>query len=218
MAEKQQIFRVRASGELACFTRPEMKVERVSYEVMTPSAARGILESILWKPAISWRVHAIEVLAPIRWMSFRRNEVSKRATKPGSEIYVDESKNRAQRNTVALRDVDYVIEASIAMTEQAGPDDSRGKFEAMFERRLSKGQHFNAPYFGCREFAARVEPAPDSVIPIDPGVERPLGMMFYDFRYVPAPVTPFFFSARLVNGRLAVPAPEAVMDDAGGES
>ena len=217
MAEKQRVFRVRASGELACFTRPEMKVERVSYEVMTPSAARGILESILWKPAISWRVHAIEVLAPIRWMSFRRNEVSKRATKPGSEIYVDESKNRAQRNTVALRDVDYVIEASIVMTEQAGPDDSRAKFEAMFERRLSKGQYFNAPYFGCREFAARVEPAPDAVSPIDQGVERPLGMMFYDFRYAPAPVTPFFFSARLVDGRLLVPAPDSVMSD-GGES
>lgn len=188
---------MRAFGDLACFTRPEMKVERVSYEVITPSAARGILESILWKPAISWRIHAIEVLAPIQWMSFRRNEVSKRASKPGREIYVDESKNRAQRNTVALRNVDYIIEASIQMTDKAGPSDNRNKFESMFERRLRKGQHFQAPYFGCREFVANVEVAPDSVSPIDSGVERPLGMMFYDFSYSDKVTTPFFFEARI---------------------
>ncbi len=218
MGENSRRFRIRAKGELACFTRPELKVERVSYEVMTPSAARGILESILWKPAIVWQVHAIEVLAPIRWMSFRRNEISRLAGKPGHEIFVDESKNRAQRNTVALRDVDYIIEASFAMTSQAGPSDNRGKFEAMFERRLAKGQHFQAPYFGCREFAAHVEPAPSDVVAVDQGVERPLGLMFYDFRYSPLPVTPLFFEARLASGRLEIPSHDEVMQASDGAS
>jgi CRISPR-associated protein Cas5d len=129
-------FRVRARGDIACFTRPEMKVERVSYEVMTPSAARGLLEAVLWKPAIEWRVHAIEVLAPIRWMSVRRNEVNGRASLDKKMIVADE--DRAQRNTVALRDVDYVVHASFAMAARAGESDNVRKFEEMFE--VSIGQ------------------------------------------------------------------------------
>jgi len=202
MESKQ--FRVRARGPVACFTRPEMKAERVSYEVMTPSAARGILEAITWKPAIRWRIHAIEVLAPIRWMSFRRNEVSDRASPRIAELFADE--RRAQRNTVALRDVDYVITASFEMTEHAGPDDGVTKFEEIFERRLHKGQTFHQPYLGCRELAAEVSPAPE-ITKTAETADRPLGLMFYDFAYSPEgqPARPLFFEARLRDGVLHVP-------------
>src|SRR5271170_5875279 len=124
MTGRSEPFRVRARGELACFTRPEMKVERVSYEVMTPSAARGVVEAILWKPQIAWHVRAIEVLAPVRWASFRRNEVQKvvpKLPKPGDVLVVEEE--RTQRNTVALRDVEYVIEARFELTPKAGEHD-----------------------------------------------------------------------------------------------
>jgi CRISPR-associated protein Cas5d len=197
-----------------------MKVERVSYEVMTPAAARGLLEAVLWKPAIEWRIHAIEVHAPVRWISVRRNEVNSRASLEKRMIVVDE--DRAQRNTVALRDVDYVIHASFAMTKRAGESDNLRKFEEMFERRLEKGQHHSAPFLGCREFAARVEPAPDSLMPAEPGVNRPLGWMFYDFDWSgfggdgphtqSTARTPLFFEARLTGGVLVVPPREAVRD------
>lgn len=207
-------FRVRARGPVACFTRPEMKVERVSYEVMTPSAARGLLEAILWKPAIVWRVHEIAVLAPIIWTSFRRNEVNDRASPKVLEFFADDSKRRAQRNTVALRDVDYVITASFAMTARAGSDDSVMKFEVMFERRLSKGQHFHQPYLGCRELAADVEPAPERFDPIQPGVSRPLGWMFFDFAFAKKgeKTQPLFFEARLESGVLRIPPLEDVLE------
>lgn len=211
---KSDPFRVRIRGELACFTRPEMKVERVSYEVMTPSAARGVLEAILWKPQIAWHINAIEVLAPIRWASFRRNEVQKIAGKThkfGDEIVVDDE--RTQRNTVALRDVDYVIEAWFERTDIAGDGDPVAKYVEMFRRRLAKGQHHHAPYLGCREFAANVEPAPEATRPAEI-VERPLGWMFYDFDWpgfvggsAPPGVAPrpLFFEARLSGGVLLVP-------------
>lgn len=209
--EQSRRFRVRVRGPIACFTRPEMKVERMSYEVMTPSAARGVLEAILWKPAIRWRAHSIAVLSRIAWTSFRRNEVNDRASPKVLDFYADE--RRAQRNTVALRDVDYVIEVSFEMTERAGPEDNVRKFEEMFERRLQKGQCFQPPYLGCREFAARVEPAPASLQPIDPGVDRPLGLMFYDFEYGTKSTRPLFFDARLTGGVLHVPPYEAVLRD-----
>lgn len=217
MHGRSEPFRVRVRGELACFTRPEMKVERVSYEVMTPSAARAILQSVLWKPQIEWRVHAIEVLAPIRWTSFRRNEVGSRAS-PGREIIADE--DRQQRNTVALRDVDYVVEASFALTSKAGPDDPVAKYVEMFRRRLDKGQQHHAPYLGCREFAADVRPALDAPTPIEPGVARPLGLMFYDWDWPGAEdgeakkpsreLRPLFFDARLESGVVRVPDRESV--------
>lgn len=218
MEHASRVFQVRARGELACFTRPELKVERVSYEVMTPSAARGLLEAILWKPAMAWLIHDIEVLAPIRWMSIRRNEVNSRASSGQRPIVADE--DRAQRNTVALRDVDYVIHASIALTQRAGEGDNLRKFESMFERRLAKGQHHMAPFFGCREFFAAVEPAHDYPTPIDQGVDRPLGWMFYDFDWTgfssagdhrkSEPGPPLFFEARLSSGVLRIPPVEAV--------
>ncbi|RKH15206.1 type I-C CRISPR-associated protein Cas5 [Corallococcus sp. CA053C] len=208
--QESRAFRLRARGPVACFSRPEMKVERVSYEVMTPSAARGLLESVLWKPAIRWRVHEITVLAPIAWTSFRRNEVKQRMSE-GVTFFADDPDRRAQRNTVALRDVDYVVSASFRMTEKAGPEDSVRKFEEMFQRRLEKGQTFQAPYFGCREFVAAVEPAPEEVRPFQPEVDRPLGLMFYDFDYREDGVVPLFFEARLAGGRLVVPPREDVL-------
>lgn len=209
---KSDPFRVRVRGELACFTRPEMKVERVSYEVMTPSAARGVLEALLWKPQIAWHVHAIEVHAPIRWASFRRNELQSRALARAPDIVADE--DRTQRNTVALRDVDYVIEASFALTPNAAADDRVAKYVEMFLRRLRKGQHHHAPYLGCREFAAIVEPEGERRRPIDAEVDRPLGWMFFDFDWpgfaggqVPetGALRPLFFEARLSHGVLRVP-------------
>lgn len=208
-------LRLRARGPIACFTRPEMKVERVSYEVMTPGAARGLLEAVLWKPAIQWLVHEIAVLKPIAWVSFRRNEVNSRASPDSGPYFADE--DRAQRNTVALRDVDYVITASFRLTSRASHEDSVRKFEEMFERRVEKGQCFHQPYLGCREFAADVSPAPAVLSPIEPGIDRPLGLMFYDFEYRPegGVYRPLFFDARLTGGILKVPDYEVVLQASG---
>jgi CRISPR-associated protein Cas5d len=199
-------FHVRARGPLACFTRPEMKAERVSYEVMTPSAARGLLEAVLWKPAIRWHVESIAVLAPIRWQSFRRNEVNDRASPKVLDFFAEE--RRAQRNTVALRDVDYVIAATLTLTDVAGAGDNVTKFEEMFDRRLRKGQTFQQPYLGCRELAADVEPAPEGYSSIaDKDANKPLGLMLYDFLHNPEGqgARPLFFEARLRDGVLEVP-------------
>jgi CRISPR-associated protein Cas5d len=208
-------FRVHVRGPLACFTRPEMKVERMSYDVMTPSAARGVLEAVLWKPAVQWLVEDITVLRSIRWTSFRRNEVNSRASPKMDAYFADE--DRAQRNTVALADVEYVIGARFVMTEKAGPDDSVPKFEAMFTRRLENGQCFHQPYLGCREMAAdvRAAPATVSIPPELASVRRPLGLMFYDFDFSKQPVSPLFFDAHLERGVLNVPSPEQVRRDNG---
>ncbi|MFY2559078.1 type I-C CRISPR-associated protein Cas5c [Corallococcus terminator] len=213
-------FRVRASGPVACFTRPEMKAERVSYEVMTPSAARGVLEAILWKPAIRWHLHEIAVLKPVKWTSFRRNEVNSRAVVGKFDYAADE--DRAQRNTVALRDVDYVLSASFTLVPgKAGAEDNVRKFEEMFARRLEKGQFFHAPYLGCREFDARVEPAGEDLSPSEAGLgRRPLGLMFYDFAFGDegAATRPLFFDAYLDHGVLQVPTWEQVLERNGGPS
>jgi CRISPR-associated protein Cas5d len=209
--KKSRPFQVRVKGPIACFTRPEMKVERMSYEVMTPSAARGVLEAVLWKPAIRWQVDEIAVGAPIAWLSFRRNEVNSRAS--DRQYFADE--DRAQRNTVALRDVDYLVTAHFELTERAGPEETVAKFEDMFHRRLQKGQHFHQPYLGCREFAADVSPVTEGFTPIEPNVDRPLGLMFYDFDFRSKRPRPLFFSARLVGGVLKVPDFDAVLRENG---
>ena len=209
-------LRLRARGPLACFTRPELKVERVSYAVMTPSAARGLLEAVLWKPAIRWQVERIKVLAPIAFTSFRRNEVNSRAVAPAMAViekggpapsfFADE--DRAQRNTVALRDVDYVVEAHFSLTDKAGPEDNVLKFVDMFTRRVEKGQHYHQPCFGCREFAAEVLPAGDAPAPVEDS--RDLGLMLWDVRYGAdhgeTRNVAMFFPARLDHGVLEVPA------------
>ncbi len=195
---------------------------------MTPSAARGILEAVLWKPAICWRVQRIRVLAPIRFTAFRRNEVSTRAALPAAAVvsgggaaplyFADD--DRAQRNTVALRDVDYVIEARFEMTDRAGPQDNILKFEEMFRRRVEKGQHFHQPCLGCREFAAHVTPADDAPAPI--AETRDLGLMLWDILYKPDGNQAVFFPAALKEGVLEVPQdPEALLAAAktkGGEA
>lgn len=216
-ASRSPTLRLRARGPLACFTRPELKVERVSYPVMTPSAARGLLEAVLWKPALRWQIERIHVLSEIRFIAFRRNEVSTRAAKPSSDLVRDggmvlpyfADDDRAQRNTLALRDVDYLIEASFVLTEKAGPGDNVAKFVDMFERRVEKGQCFHQPYLGCRELAAEVLPPADSPPPVDDS--RDLGLMLWDVEYSPKRNRPLFFSARLDHGILEVPAsPEAL--------
>lgn len=202
---------VRARGPLALFTLPELKVERVTAPVMTPSAARGLLEAVLWKPAIRWHVERIRVLNEIRYTSFRRNEVNSKAPKPSAAVirdggsyasfYADE--DRAQRNTVALRDVDYVIEARFSMTDRAGPDDNMTKFVEMFRRRVERGQHFHQPYLGCREFVADVLSADGA--PPPRSVTRDLGRLLLDIEYSAAGNRPMFFDARLADGVLEVP-------------
>lgn len=217
---RSDIFEVRARGPWACFTRPELKVERVTYPVMTPSAARGLLTAILWKPAMAWRIHRIRVLSRISLFELRRNEVNSKAVAPSAAIVEKggtvplllADQDRAQRNTVALRDVDYVIEASLALTDKAGPDDNLRKFEEMFARRLEKGQHFYQPYLGCREFAADVSPALGAPPPI--GESRDLGVMLWDIDFGPKSNTPIFFRARLENGVLEVPEdPQSTFDE-----
>ncbi len=203
---KSRTLRLRAKGPLACFTRPELKVERVSYPVMTPSAARGLLEAVLWKPAIVWRIERILVLNEIAFTAFRRNEVNSRVpsfkSTPPAEFFADE--DRAQRNTVALCNVDYVVEAHLELTGKAGPDDNLTKFEEMFERRVAKGQHFHQPYFGCREFVADVRPVESTPPPIPES--RDLGLMLWDIEFGRKRNVPRFFHAQLENGVMAVPA------------
>ena len=209
---------IRARGPLAVFTEPVFKAERVSYPVMTPSAARGLIEAVLWKPAIAWQIERIRVLKPIRFVSFRRNEVTRKAPTPSAALVVAGGEppvlfaddDRAQRNTVALRDVDYVIEARFRLTPRAGPEDSVPKFVDIFRRRVEKGQHFTAPYLGCREFAADVLSADGAPAPIDE--TRSLGHMLWDIVYRPGANRAVFFEAELRNGILEVPSePEGLL-------
>lgn len=210
-------FCLEVSGEFACFTRPEMKVERVSYDVITPSAARSIFEAILWKPAIQWQVTQIDVLNPIKWMNLRRNEVesivsartAQTAMKEGVGnlgIYVDEQ--RQQRASLLLKDVRYRIYAQFSMTDQAGPQDSAAKFADMFRRRAEKGQCFNQPYLGCREFSCDFELVSDKSNAVEPIEEtRDLGFMLYDLDYTDsASPSPLFFRAQMKNGCVMVPS------------
>lgn len=199
----------RVKGELACFTRPELKVERVSYEVMTPAAARGVLEQILWKPQMYWEVRSIAVLNPIQTTEFRRNEVKKKATLGGRGFNIEDE--RTQRNTVALKDVDYVITADIGLRERASKTVNLDKYEEMFRRRLELGQVFNHPFLGCREFPADVMPAPKDYKTIDEVGSRYLGYMHYDYDYSYKVPLPLVFRATMVRGVLHIPSWEEVL-------
>jgi CRISPR-associated protein Cas5d len=210
------IYSVRVRGPLACFTRPEFKTERFSYEIITPSAARGVLEAILWKPAIQWRVHKISLLAPMRFIQIKRNEITKKtsvsnvhtAAKRGAPLDYFADEDRAQRNTLALRDVDYAIEASFTMTAKAGAEDNPRKFDEMFRRRLERGQFFSQPYLGCREFPAIVEPYSGQPGPVETE-SRDLGYMLHDLLYASPRSEPVFFRASIRNGIVEVPQFEA---------
>ncbi|MCY4312613.1 MAG: type I-C CRISPR-associated protein Cas5c, partial [Gammaproteobacteria bacterium] len=182
-------FCLEVSGDFACFTRPEMKVERVSYDVITPSSARSIFEAILWKPAINWHITKIEVLKPIKWVSIRRNEVGwvlpegnvNKAMKGGvmPALFVEDK--RQQRAGLLLKDVSYRLHAQFELTNKVGPDDTAQKFAEMFRRRANKGQCFNQPYLGCREFSCSFRLVDFDETPKPAITEtRELGWMFYD--------------------------------------
>lgn len=211
-----RLLRLKVWGENACFTRPEMKVERVSYDVMTPSAARGVLEAILWKPAIRWQVEQIDVLKPIRWESVRRNEVGSVMSPRTPHLFVEDQ--RQQRAGLFLRDVGYTIHARFEMTDKADSEDTPIKYQEMFLRRAEKGQSFHRPYLGCREFAAHFEPVfHDQPLPEPVDESRDLGWMLHDMihchsgdrdgkHFCGDGCRPCFFRAGLDNGRLKVPA------------
>ena len=229
-------FCLEVSGDYACFTRPEMKVERVSYDVITPSAARAVFDAILWKPAIYWQVKKIEVLAPVKWISVRRNEVGKVASPRSAGIFIEV--DRQQRAGLFLRDVKYRLHAEFTFippekrgrvinpvpewlvdSYEAGdltkPDDRKdeteAKYAAMFERRARKGQHFHQPYLGCREFAADVHLVDPAAEPATPVSEtRDLGWMLYDLDYSePTDIKPIFFRAKIEGGVIRVPPPDS---------
>jgi len=203
---------IRVQGRYALFTRPEMKVERVSYDVITPSAARGIIEAIYWKPAIRWVIDRIHVLSEIQFTNIRRNEVSEKVSTDtaiqimnGSNkpFYLSASDNRQQRAAMVLRDVDYIIEAHFERTEKAGEEDSDEKHYNIALRRLRNGQHYHAPCLGTREFGARVELIEDkSEIPKSPlRGTRDLGWMLFDLDFSnPKDIRPIFFRAVMENG------------------
>ena len=208
-------FCLEVSGPYACFTRPEMKVERVSYDVITPSAARAIFDAILWKPAMRWHVRKIGVLEPVRWMSLRRNEVGgvvpvgsvKCAMKRGQGgigFYVED--DRQQRAGLFLRDVAYRLYADLEVRPSVDPHGAEPKFWEMFERRARKGQCVNQPYLGCREFACdfrlvSVDECADTI-----AESRDLGWMLYDMDFSdPSDPRPQFFHASLVDGVVRVP-------------
>ena len=206
-------------GPMACFTRPELKVERVSYDVITPSAARAIFEAIFWKPAIHWQITKIEVLNPIKWTSIRRNEVGAVASK--NPIYIEDK--RQQKNTLCLMDVRYRIGAKLEFIplrkrkeeqislfdETAHPDENPAKYNAMFERRASKGQCFIQPYLGTRECSASFKlvnlETDELKAPIND--TRDLGIMLYDMDFEKDLKNPpaMFYRAKMENGVIIVP-------------
>jgi CRISPR-associated protein Cas5d len=227
-------FCLEVKGDFACFTRPEMKVERVSYDVITPSAARAVFESIFWKPAVRWRIRKIDVLNPVKWFSVCRNELGIVMSDNGG-IYIDETdnqgglKHRQQRASLLLRDVAYRIYADLEFIPPSGrvkvchtilapsedacenelsrKDENPGKYYAMFERRARKGQCFNQPYLGCREFSCEFRYIKDISNEPEPiGETRDLGFMLYDLDFTnPIEPVPAFFRAKMNCGIIEVP-------------
>ena len=208
-------------GDYALFTRPEMKVERVSYDVMTPSAARGILDAVFWHPGMKWIIDRIHVCNPICFSNIRRNEVKAVASanlaksvmnKGVGELYIATSDNIQQRASMVLENVRYVIDAHFVLTDKKNPGDNPAKFQEMMKRRIEKGQCYHTPYFGCREFPVKFAscqeypPCPDSL-----RGERDLGFMLYDLDYRDSSnIQPMFFRAKLKDGVMVVPPPDSV--------
>lgn len=203
---------IRVKGDYALFTRPEMKVERVSYDVLTPSAARGIIEAVYWKPAIRWIIDRIHVLNEIGFTSIRRNEVTEKISEKSArsimqggreQVFLATNDNRDQRAALVLKNVDYVIEAHFEMkSEQAGPGDTVEKHYNIILRRLRRGQYYSAPCLGTREFSAAVELIEDGEIPSSPlSGTHDLGWMLYDLDFSnPKDIRPIFFKAEMVDG------------------
>ena len=205
------MIRLEVWGKYALFSRPELKVERVSYDVPTPSAARGLVESIYFHPGLKWNIRKIYVLSPIKFTNIRRNELKgkllaqdARSAIMGSksDLYIAASQQIVQRAAMVLQDVHYVIEAEFEMTDKAAPSDNPGKFQDIITRRMAKGQCFHTPYFGCREFPANFRPWVGGSVPTIPET-KDLGIMLYDFDYSDsANITPLYFHAKLENGVL----------------
>ncbi len=200
-------------GDYACFSRVEMKVERVSYDVITPSAARGVLEAIYWHPGLRWHVDKIYVLSSIKMTNIRRNEVQSKISKDNiraamtggkNNLYINTSKDIVQRSALVLQDVHYVIEAHFTMTEKASEGDNHGKFQDIMKRRLHKGQCFHQPYLGCREFPARFKEWEGGCIPTIQET-RDLGYMLWDIDFSHSQnIQPLFFRAQMENGAINV--------------
>lgn len=216
-----QGVRVRVWGDLALFSRPEMKVERCSYDMMPPSAARGLLEAIYWHPGMKWVIDRIYVRRPIRFTSVRRNEVKSKvlassvlAAMNGGDkpLYISSRQEIVQRAAILLQDVDYVIDAHFEMTERANETDNPGKFKDIIMRRLRRGECYHTPYFGCREFPAKFELYEEENIETAyPDEEKDLGFMLYDFDYSnQEDIQPLFFRAVLENGILDVAKQEVI--------
>ena len=214
--------RLKISGDFACFTRPEAKVERTSYAMPTPSAARNILDCVCWKPEMRWVVTSISLLKPIRYISVRRNEVQSKLSPVAIKRWMSDpstyqplaagagaNTEGTPRSTLMLRDVSYLIDAYPLVFDKSS-DNTPQKYCAMLMRRAEKGQCFQQPALGCREFAARFEPASDNDVPLP--VSQDLGLMLYDIVFRADGNRPIFFSARLENGVLNT-RPEAVLDD-----
>ena len=204
--------RLKVWGDYACFTRPEMKVERVSYDVMTPSAARGILEAIYWKPAIVWEIDRIYVMKPVKFDNIRRNEVlgkiplaSVKNAFQGKEAvrFKDANDERVQRASLVLRDVEYIIEAHFNLTDKAGPEDTIEKHYNVALRRMRRGQCFHHPYFGCREFPVQFEFIEGEIPKSELKGKKDLGLMLWDIDF-PKDMTPVFFRAEMNDGVIDV--------------
>lgn len=207
--------RVDVRGAYALFTRPELKVERASYDLITPSAARGVLEAVFWHPGLKWIIDEIHVLNPIKFTTVRRNEVKSKAsanlmrqamTNGMYPPYIATPEDIMQRASLLLTDVHYIIEAHFEMTAKASVTDNPNKFSEMFRRRLAKGQNFHQPYLGCREFPAQVRPCDetgDIPVPEELRGEKDLGLMLYDMDYSDMThIRPKFFRAVLKDGTL----------------
>lgn len=209
-------IKLKVWGDYACFSRPEMKVERVSYDVITPSAARGIIEAIHWKPAIKWIIDKIQVLNPISFDNVRRNEVmgvisvanvKKAMNGQQIQLYQNTNEDRAQRATMLLKNVAYVIEAHFVMTKEAGKEDTKEKHYNIFLRRARQGQCFHRPYFGCREFPVNFELIEDYMPEsyyCSQTEEKDLGWMLWDIDFTNN-MTPKFFRAKMIKGIIEVP-------------
>lgn len=214
-------IQVEVWGDYALFTRPELSVERVSYEIITPSAARGLIESIYWHPGLRYTIDRIHVLNPIRFTNVRRNEVKSKAsvsamrtaiTSGGKLPYINTKDDIQQRATLLLTDVRYVIEAHFDLTDKATLEDNAGKFSDIIKRRLNKGQCYSAPYFGTREFAAHFKAYEGAAPPkgyYSDEEERDLGLMLFDMNYTDQRnITPMFYRAIMRKGVVDVAGSE----------
>ena len=219
----KEIIRLKVTGDFACFTRPDLKVERMSYPCMTPSAARGVLEAILWKKEFQWVIKRIIVLKPIKYASIKRNEITKKQSFKSGTIDITKinnqgkPENRVQRNSIVLKDVGYIIEASIYVEEDIIREtkDSEHpitikKYREMFERRVKKGQCWHQPYLGTREFAADFSIPNENDMPL--AITYPIGSMLYDMYYdeggVAVPL--YFYDVAVIDGIIECPEDKAV--------